>query len=375
MREAVIVSAVRTAVGKAPRGALRNVHPADLAATAIRAAIERAPGLDPKEIDDVILGCAMPEAEQGMNVARVASLLAGVPHRAGAMTVNRFCSSGLQAIALGVDAVRSGRADVVVAGGTESMSLIPMGGHKIAPNPSLLDRYPDAYLGMGLTAELVAQKYGIDREQSDAFALASHHKALAAIAEGKFKDEIVALGDFATDEGPRKETDAAALAKLKPAFSVKGIVTAGNASQMSDGAAATVVMSEARAQEAGVKPIGRLLSYAVAGVDPELMGIGPVEAVPKALAQAGLKLADIEVIELNEAFACQALAVMKHLEMDPAKVNVNGGAVPLGHPLGCTGAKLLATILAELSRRKARYGLVTMCVGGGMGAAGVVERL
>jgi acetyl-CoA acyltransferase len=314
-----------------------------------------------------------------MNVARIAALLAGVPVTAAAMTVNRFCSSGLQAIALAADAVAVGRAGVAVGGGTESMSLVPMGGNKFAPNPSLLERYPDSYLGMGMTAELVAKKYGIDRENSDAFSLASHRKAVAAIEAGRFRDEIVPLlvngTSFDTDEGPRKDTTAAALAKLKPAFAADGIVTAGNSSQMSDGAAATVVMSLAKAKELSLAPLARFVTYAVAGVPPEIMGIGPVEAIPKALKQAGLKLADIDLIELNEAFACQALAVIQALDLDPAKLNVNGGAVALGHPLGCTGAKLTAQILAEMHRRKARYGLVTMCVGGGMGAAGIFERM
>jgi acetyl-CoA acyltransferase len=388
MREAVIVSAVRTAVGKAGRGTLRETRPDDLAAEAIKAALARVPAVRPELVEDVVLGCAMPEAEQGMNVARIASLLAGLPHTAAAMTVNRFCSSGLQAIALGADAVAAGRSEVVVAGGTESMSLIPMGGHKVAPNPTLLERYPDAYLGMGITAELVAKKYGIDREQSDAFSLASHQKALGAIQAGRFKDETVPIqvsvpnGDgrtheitFDVDEGPRRDTDAASLAKLRPAFAADGLVTAGNSSQMSDGAAAAVVMSLERAQALGVKPLARFVTYAVAGVPPEIMGIGPVEAIPKALKQAGLRLEDIDLIELNEAFACQALAVIKAAGLDPAKVNVNGGAVALGHPLGCTGAKLTAQILAEMERRKARYGLVTMCVGGGMGAAGILERM
>ena len=379
MREAVIVSSVRTAVGRAVKGSLRSVRPDDMAATAIRGALARVPAVTPAMVDDVILGCAMPEAEQGMNVARIASLLAGLPHTASAMTVNRFCSSGLQAIALACDAVASGRSEVVVAGGTESMSLIPMGGHKIAPNPSLLESYPDAYLGMGLTAELLAKKFGIDREQSDAFSLASHQKAVAAIQAAKFQDEIVPLTvdgkAFDVDEGPRADTEMASLAKLKPAFAEGGIVTAGNSSQMSDGAAATVVMSAAKAKELGLTPIARLVAYAVAGVPPEIMGIGPVEAIPKALKLAGLAKDDLAVIELNEAFACQGLSVMKALELDPAKVNPNGGAVALGHPLGCTGAKLFASILPELRRRNARYGMVTMCVGGGMGAAGVVERL
>jgi acetyl-CoA acyltransferase len=388
MREAVIVSAVRTAVGKAGRGTLRETRPDDMAAEVIKAAIARVPGLEPAMVDDVVLGCAMPEAEQGGNVARIASLLAGVPHTASAMTINRFCSSGLQAIALGADAIQAGRAEVVVAGGTESMSLIPMSGHKPSPNPTLVEVYPDSYLGMGLTAEAVAKQYGIDREKSDAFALGSHQKALAAIAAGRFKDEVVPLtvtlpnGDgkpktltFDTDEGPRPDTSAAGLAKLRPAFAAGGLVTAGNASQTSDGAAAAVVMSSDRARALGITPRARFVTYAVAGVPPEIMGIGPVEAIPRALRQAGLSLADIDLIELNEAFATQALAVMESLGLDPAKVNVNGGAIALGHPLGCTGAKLVAQILSEMERRKARYGLVTMCVGGGMGAAGILERM
>jgi acetyl-CoA acyltransferase len=383
MREAVIVSSVRTAVGKSGKGALRNTRPDDMAAQVIQAALARVPAVTPALVDDVIFGCAMPEAEQGMNVARIASLLAGVPDTAAAMTINRFCASGLQAIALAVDAVASGRAEVAIGGGTESMSLIPMGGRKLSPNPALLDRYPDSYLGMGLTAELVAQKYGIDREKSDAFALASHQKAAAAIDAGRFKAEIVPLqpaamngaAAFDTDEGPRRDTTLEALAKLKPAFAVNGIVTAGNSSQTSDGAAASLVMSLAKAQELGVTPRLRLVGYAVAGVPPEIMGIGPVAAIPKALRLAGLRLADIDLIELNEAFACQALAVIEAASLDPAKVNVNGGAVALGHPLGCTGAKLTAQLLHELERREARYGLVTMCVGGGMGAAGIFERL
>jgi acetyl-CoA acyltransferase len=382
MREAVIVSSVRTAVGKAGRGTLRETRPDDMAAEAIKGALARVPAVKPEMVEDVVLGCAMPEAEQGMNVARQAALLAGVPYTAGAMTINRFCSSGLQAIALAAQEIQTGAATVVIAGGTESMSLIPMGGHRVAPNPTLLERYPDSYLGMGLTAELLAQKYGIDREQADRFSLASHQKALAAIAAGRFKDEIVALTvtngktiTFDTDEGPRPDTDLAALAKLRPAFAAKGIVTAGNASQMSDGAAATVLMSAEKAKELGLRPLARFVTYAVAGVPPEIMGIGPVEAIPKALRQAGLKLADIGLVELNEAFACQALAVIKAAGLDPDRVNVNGGAVALGHPLGCTGAKLTAQILHEMRRRQARYGLVTMCVGGGMGAAGIFEML
>jgi acetyl-CoA acyltransferase len=384
-REAVIVASVRTAVGKAPKGTLRQTRPDDMAAAAIEAALKRVPALRPEMVEDVILGCAMPEAEQGMNVARQAALLAGLPCSAPAMTVNRFCASGLQAIALAARAIEAGEADVVVAGGTESMSLIPMGGHKIAPNPTLLERYPDVYLGMGMTAENLARKYGIDREASDRFALESHRKALAAIDAGRFRDEIAPLtvsldGEgrtqvFDTDEGPRRDTDLAALARLRAAFAAEGIVTAGNASQMSDGAAATILVSSGKAKELGLRPIARLVTYAVAGVPPEIMGIGPVEAIPRALRQAGLTLADIDLVELNEAFACQSLAVMKAAGLDPERVNVNGGAVALGHPLGCTGAKLTAQILHEMTRRGSRYGLVTMCVGGGMGAAGIFERL
>jgi acetyl-CoA acyltransferase len=381
-REAVIVASVRTAVGKAPKGTLRQTRPDDMAGAAIKAALLRVPALRPEMVEDVILGCAMPEAEQGMNVARQAAFLAGIPCTAAAMTVNRFCASGLQAIALAARAIEAGEADVVVAGGTETMSLIPMGGHKLSPNPTLIDTYPDTYLGMGITAENLARKYGIDREASDRFALESHRKAVAAIDAGRFKDEIVPLTVtqdgktliFDTDEGPRRDTDLAALAKLKSAFAADGIVTAGNASQMSDGAAATVLVSAEKAKELGLRPIARLLTYAVAGVPPEIMGIGPVEAIPRALRQAGLTLADIDLVELNEAFACQSLAVIKETGLDPARVNVNGGAVALGHPLGCTGAKLTAQILHEMARRGSRYGLVTMCVGGGMGAAGIFER-
>jgi acetyl-CoA acyltransferase len=386
MREAVIVSSVRTAVGKAPKGTLRQVRPDDMAAAAIEGALARVPAIEPGMVEDVILGCAMPEGEQGMNVARISALVAGIPHTAAAMTINRFCSSGLQAIALAARAVENGECDVAVAGGTESMSLVPMGGQRYSPNPTLVDTHPEVYLGMGLTAERLGKKYDIDREQTDAFALASHHKAVAAIDAGRFEDEIVPLKvtppsgngaapepiTFDTDEGPRRDTSMDALAKLRPAFAAEGIVTAGNASQMSDGA---VVVSAKKAKELGLSPIARLVSFAVAGVPPEIMGIGPVEAIPKALARAGLKLQDMELIELNEAFATQALAVIKAAELDPDKINVNGGAVALGHPLGCTGAKLSTQMLYELKRRDARYGLVTMCVGGGMGAAGVFERL
>ena len=389
MREAVIVSSVRTAVGKALKGTLRQTRPDDMAATAIEGALARVPALEAGMVEDVILGCAMPEGEQGMNVARISAFLAGIPHTAPAMTINRFCSSGLQAIALAARAVECGECDVVVAGGTESMSLVPMGGQHYSPNPTLMDVHPEVYLGMGLTAERLAKEHGITREQTDAFALASHQKAVAAIDAGRFTDEIVPLRvpppstngaaaepiAFDTDEGPRRDTDMAALGKLKPVFANDGVVTAGNASQVSDGAAATVVVSAEKAKELGLSPIARLASYAVAGVPPEIMGIGPVEAIPKALARAGLKLEDMEVIELNEAFATQALAVIKVAGLDPDKVNVNGGAVALGHPLGCTGAKLSTQMLYELERRSARFGLVTMCVGGGMGAAGVFERL
>jgi len=391
MRDAVIVSAVRTAVGKAGKGALRTVRPDDLAAVAIRGALARVPQLDAKEIDDVILGCAMPEGEQGFNVARIASLRAGLPVEASAMTINRFCSSGLQAIAMAAERIRGGGSEVIVAGGTESMSMVPMGGNKVSPNPWLMDHYPDSYLGMGLTAENLAVKHGITREMADAFSLCSHQKALAAIGAGKFKDEVVPVEvsitamngtkpqtstyTFDIDEGPRADTSADALAKLKPAFHVKGTVTAGNSSQMSDGAAAAIVMSAERAAQLGIKPLARFVSFATAGCLPEEMGVGPVYAIPKALKLAGLKLDDIAVIELNEAFAAQSLSVMKLAGLDPAKVNVNGGAIALGHPLGCTGAKLTATVLRELARRNARYGMVTMCVGGGMGAAGILERL
>jgi acetyl-CoA acyltransferase len=398
MREAVIVSAVRTAVGKAGKGTLRAARPDDLAAAAIQEAIARAKGLEPKDVEDVVIGCAMPEAEQGMNVARIAALRAGLPVEVPAMTINRFCSSGLQAIADVAQRIMSGQAEVGIAGGTESMSMVPMGGNKVAPNPWLMDHYPDTYLSMGLTAENLAKKYGITREQADEFSLNSHKKAVAAIAAGKFKDEIVpyeasysyfeANGNgrpstkpktvstrFEVDEGPRADTSIEALAKLKPAFHVKGTVTAGNSSQMSDGAAAAVVMSSERAKSLGLKPMAKFISYATAGCPPEIMGIGPVYAIPRALKLAGLTLDQMDVIELNEAFAAQSLSVIKELGIDPAKVNVNGGAVALGHPLGCTGAKLTATILREMARRGARYGLVTMCVGGGMGAAGVFERV
>jgi acetyl-CoA acyltransferase len=399
MREAVIVSAVRTAVGKASKGALRTTRPDDLGAVVIKEAIARAGGLDPKEIEDVILGCAMPEAEQGMNVARISSLRAGLPVESSAMTINRFCSSGLQSIAIAAERIMAGQGEAAVAGGTESMTMVPMGGNKVSPNPWLMDNYPDAYLGMGLTAENLARKYGITREHADTFSYESHQKALAAIAAGKFKDEIVPVdvsysvleasangspngsrpktvkAKFDTDEGPRADTSVEVLGKLKAVFHARGVVTAGNSSQMSDGAAAAVVMSAEKARALGLKPLARFLAFATAGCPPEEMGIGPVFAIPKALKIAGLTLDQIDVIELNEAFATQALSVIKAAGIDPAKVNPNGGAIALGHPLGCTGAKLTASILRELERRKARYGMVTMCVGGGMGAAGIFERL
>ena len=391
MREAVIVSAVRTPVGKAYKGTLRATRPDDFAAVAIKGALDRVPQLERKEIEDVILGCAMPEAEQGMNVARTASLLAGLPVEVSAMTINRFCSSGLQAIALGAERIRGGGAEVIVAGGTESMSMVPMGGNKISANPTLVENYPDAYLSTGLTAERLAKRFGISRQQADEFSLNSHKKALAAIAAGKFDEEIIPVSvsfttpngskpkrieiQFKMDEGPRADTTLEALGALKPAFHVNGMTTAGNSSQMSDGAAAAVLMNAERAHALGIKPLARFVSFATAGYKPEEMGLGPVFAIPKALKLAGLKLSDIEVIELNEAFAAQAMSVIKEGGLDPARVNPNGGAVALGHPLGCTGAKLTASIIRELKRRNGRYGLVTMCIGGGMGAAGIFENL
>jgi len=411
MEDAVIVSAVRTAVGKAPNGTLRGARPDELAATAIAEAIRRAPGIGPGDVDDVILGCAMPEAEQGMNVARIASLRAGVPVSASAVTVNRFCSSGLQAIAYAAERVMCGFGSITVAGGTESMSLVPMGGHKIAPNPTLVDNYPDVYLSTGLVAENHARESQISREDQDAFALRSHRRAVAAIDSGKFAEEIVPVSvrliaatngsggsgrssgsggsrgagrsdapdirqaTFDVDEGPRRDTSAEALAKLRPAFHAKGTVTAGNSSQTSDGAAAVIVMSAASARERDLTPLARFVTFATAGVEPERFGIGPVPAIQKALKLAGLTLDQIDLVELNEAFAVQVLACLKALPIDPEKLNVNGGAIALGHPLGCTGAKLTTTILHEMRRRKARYGMVTMCVGGGMGAAGIFERM
>jgi acetyl-CoA acyltransferase len=393
MPEAVLVSAVRTPVGRAPKGALATTRPDDLAATAMNSALDRVPGLDTAEIDDVILGCAQPEGEAGFNIARMAALRAGLPVEVPGATVNRLCASGLEAIAQADMRIRVGICRTVIAGGAESMSMIPMGGLKPSPNPWLAENYPSSLLTMGLTAERVARHYKISREDQDAFALASHQKALAAQAAGRFNDELVPVkvqsaipgakaGNlvvtekaFTSDEGPRADTSAAALAALRAVFHAQGTVTAGNASQTSDGAAAAVLMDADRARALGIEPLARLVAYSVAGCLPEEMGVGPIYAVPKVLKQAGLTLNDIDLIEFNEAFAAQALAVIRELGFDPEKVNVNGGAIALGHPLGCTGAKLTATLLAEMKRRKARYGLVTMCVGGGMGAAGIFERL
>jgi acetyl-CoA acyltransferase len=397
MQDAVIVSAVRTAVGKAPRGRLSQVRPDEMGAVVIAEALKRAGGLDPAVVDDVILGCAMPEAEQGLNVARIASLRAGVPVEASAVTVNRFCSSGLQAIAYGAERIMLGHAQAVVAGGTESMSLVPMGGNKVSPNPALVDSYPDVYLTTGLVAENHARTSGISREAQDEFAYRSHQRALAALERGRFLDEIVPMTVrvaetngasprggaarpairevvFDTDEGPRRDTSATALAALKPAFHTTGTVTAGNSSQTSDGAAAVVVTSAELARSLGITPLARFVAYATAGVPPELFGIGPVPAIKKVLKLAGLTLDQIDLVELNEAFAAQVLACVKELPIDPERLNVNGGAIALGHPLGCTGAKLTASLLHEMRRRGARYGMVTMCVGGGMGAAGIFER-
>ena len=402
MQEAVIVSAVRTPVGKAGKGALRHTRPDDLAAAAISEAVRRAPGLKSGEIEDVILGCAMPEAEQGMNVARIAALRAGLPVEVPAVTVNRFCASGLQSIAFAAERIGCGSAEVMVAGGTESMSLVPMAGRHFSPNPELVDAYPDVYLNMGLTAENLARKYEVSRRQQDQFALQSHRKALQAMQDGCFRDEIVPLeltpdglgraapdplsgqgngkGEQATartrfdqDEGPRKDTSLQALAQLKPSFHAKGSVTAGNSSPLSDGAAAVVLVSRERARDRGWKILGRFVSFATAGVAPEEMGLGPVQAIPKALKQAGLEIRHLGLIELNEAFAAQALAVISQAGLDPERVNVNGGAIALGHPLGCTGAKLTATLLGEMRRRQVQFGMVTLCVGGGMGAAGILE--
>ena len=382
---------MRTAVGKAPRGTLSVMRPDELGAVAIKGALDRVPQLEAALIDDVIIGCAMPEGEQGMNVARIASLRAGVPVEASAVTINRFCSSGLQAIAYGAERIMLGQGRAAVAGGTESMSMVPMGGNKISPNPALVNSYPDVYLSTGLVAENHARESIVSREEQDGFALRSHQRAISAIEKGNFKNEIVPVTvrfsppnggkpsvtefTFDTDEGPRRDTSLEVLAKLKPAFHVSGTVTAGNSSQTSDGAAAAIITSAELAKERGLTPLARFVGYATAGVAPELFGIGPVPAIRKVLKQTGLTLDQIDLIELNEAFAAQALACMKALDLDPDKVNVNGGAIALGHPLGCTGAKLTATIINEMHRRKARYGMVTMCVGGGMGAAGIFERM
>ncbi len=393
MPEAVLVAAVRTPVGRAPKGVLSTTRPDDLAAIALSGALDKVPNLKKNEIDDVILGCAQPEGEQGFNIARMAALRAGLAVEIPGATVNRLCASGLEAIAIADERIRASTAKVIVAGGVESMSMIPMGGNKPSPNPWLAANYPASLLTMGLTAERVARRYAVSREDQDAFALASHHKALAAQAAGRFAEEIVPVRisiatpdgktgktqitekEFSSDEGPRADTSAEALAQLKPVFHAQGTVTAGNSSQTSDGAAAVVLVEAGRARELGLKPIARLVSYAVTGCAPEEMGIGPITAIPKALKLAGLTLNDIDLIELNEAFAAQVLAIMRTLSLDPARVNVNGGAIALGHPLGCTGAKLTATLLQEMKARSAKYGMVTMCVGGGMGAAGIFERL
>jgi acetyl-CoA acyltransferase len=388
--EAVVIDCLRTPIGKAPKGTLRNTRPDDLAAFVVQALMKKYPQVQPGEIDDFILGCAFPEGEAGMNMARAVVLRAGLPNTVPALTINRFCSSGLQAIALAAERIRAGSADIILAGGCESMSMIPMTGNKLAPNPWLVDNLPQTYMGMGMTAECVRKKYGINREDADRFALRSHQNAIKAQTSGHFDEEIVPVEvestvfngkpkrvktTFSKDEGPRAETSLEALAKLKPAFSTDGTSTAGNSSQTSDGAAAAIVMSEKKAKELGLKPMVRFVSFAVGAVPPEIMGIGPVVAIPKALKLAGLKLSDIDVFELNEAFAVQALAVVREAGVDPERVNVNGGAIALGHPLGCTGAKLTATILREMRRRHSKYGMVSMCIGGGQGAAGIFENI
>ena len=392
MRDAVITSAVRTPVGKAPKGTLRTTRPDEMAAVTIQAVLQQSSGLEASEIDDVIIGCAMPEAEQGMNVARIASLRAGIPVETSAVTINRFCSSGLQSIAYAAERIMVGAADTIIAGGTESMSLVPMGGHKIAPNPDLVQHYPDVYLSTGLVAENHARDSSISREEQDTYALRSHQRALSAITEGRFTNETIPVAvniantnsdgvpaieqvTFATDEGPRSDTSLEVLGTLRPAFHINGSVTAGNSSQMSDGAAAVVVTTAERAKQAGLKPLARFVTYATAGVKPELFGLGPVPAMQKALKRAGLTIDDIDLVELNEAFAAQVLACLREFPIDENRLNVNGGAIALGHPLGCTGAKLTTTLLHELKRRDGRYGMVTMCVGGGMGAAGIFERI
>ena len=393
MQDAVIVSATRTAVGRAPNGALKTVRPDEMAATVIAEALRRAPGVEPSDVEDVILGCAMPEAEQGLNVARIASLRAGVPVSASAVTINRFCSSGLQAIAYAGERIMCGFANTILAGGTESMSMVPMGGNKISPNPTLVDTYPDVYLSTGLVAENHARENQISREEQDAFALRSHQRAIAAIDAGKFADEVTPLAyrivvphngngkqdvrdlTLMVDEGPRRDTSDKALAALRPAFHAAGTVTAGNSSQTSDGASAVLLTSASFAKERGLQPLARFVAFATAGVEPERFGIGPVPAIRKVLKIAGLSLDQIDLIELNEAFAAQVLACLRELPIDPERLNVNGGAIALGHPLGCTGAKLTTTLVHEMRRRQSRYGMVTMCVGGGMGAAGIFERL
>lgn len=390
MQEAVIVSAVRTAVGRAKKGTLATTRPEAMGSAVVKEAVDRATGLDPEEIDDVIMGCAMPEGPQGLNMGRIIALRAGLPESVAAQTVNRFCSSGLQTIALGAQQIMSGMGEVIVAGGTESMSAVPMSGFHFRPDPWLAENRPEVYIGMGLTAENVARDYGVSRDDADAFASRSHERALAAIAEGKFKDEIVPLEvervaagnghapktlTFDTDEGPRAGSTPEILSKLRPVFHARGTVTAGNSSQTSDGAGAVVVMSRQKAEKLGLEPMARFVSFAVGGVRPEVMGIGPVAAIPKALKYAGLELSDIDLVELNEAFACQALAVIREVGLDPETTNVNGGAIALGHPLGATGAKLTAQLLYEMKRRGSRYGMVTMCIGGGMGAAGIFENL
>ena len=389
MREAFVVAAARTPVGKAPNGKIRTVRPDDLAALAIKGALARVPQLSPDQIDDLVLGCAMPEGSQGMNVARIACQRAGLPDSVPGVTINRFCASGLEAIATAAQRILSGMADVTMAGGTESMSQVPMGGFRMSPNPCLLEQMPDAYLAMGLTAENLSTKFSVSRQDADQFSYESHQKAIAALDAGRFKEECVSVPvrevnlengkrkvaefTFEADEGPRRDTSIEKLAALKPAFNPKGTVTAGNASQRSDGAAAVVLMSGEKVKELGVKPLARFVTYAVGGVPPGIMGIGPVAAIPKALKRAGLKIEDIDLIELNEAFACQALSVIRQCPLPPERVNVNGGAVALGHPLGATGAKLTVSIVYELRRRNGRYGLVTMCIGGGMGGAGIFE--
>ncbi|GAX88833.1 acetyl-CoA C-acetyltransferase [Effusibacillus lacus] len=389
MKEAVIVAGVRTAVGKAPKGSLRQVRPEDLGGIVIEELVRRTPGLDPAEIEDVIIGCAMPEGEQGTNLARIVAQRAGLPNEVSGMTVNRFCSSGLQTIALAAQQIMIGQAEVLIAGGVESMSHVPMTGYKLSPNPWLAEHKPEIYISMGHTAERVAQRFNVTREDQDAFAVRSHQRAAAAIKDGKFKDEIVPVKvqnksfedgkvkvqefTFDTDEGVRPETTMEILAKLRPAFHVKGSVTAGNSSQTSDGAAAVMVMSADKAASLGLKPLAVFRSFAVGGVDPDIMGVGPVVAIPKALKMAGISKDDVDLFEINEAFASQAVYVTRHLELDMEKVNVNGGAIALGHPLGCTGSKLTVQLLNELRRRNGKYGVVSMCIGGGMGAAGVFE--